>query len=153
MLNELIKQTIEDKLAALRSNCALQRWHVRVAFGRRWSGCPRKDPANPSSWDLHWENLQLKAQEERPKDVLKADQDLADFIAECRPIMGADWLGNDHGRLCWEPYTGGRPIGHHYCQKAEGHKGDHGNEVGEWPQGVTDETEWRKLKERQAQQA
>lgn len=64
-----LKQQIEKRLKELRDDCALQRIHVRNAFGPRWSGCKRANPDKPSSWDLHWENLQAEAQMQRPKDV------------------------------------------------------------------------------------
>lgn len=149
-----LKREIKKRLIELREDCALQRLHLRNAFGRRWSGCERRDPDNPSSWDLHWENLQSEAQRQRPKDVEAADKRLAEFISESRTIMGADWPGSDHGRLCWSPFCGRLPIGQFYCQLEEGHAGPHrgteeyGRET-EWPnsplQEVTNEHEWHKL--------
>ena len=50
-----LKSIITQRLVELRHDCALQRLHLRNAHGRRWSGCKRDDPDNPSSWDLHWE--------------------------------------------------------------------------------------------------
>lgn len=120
-----LASVIEQNLHVLRHDCALQRLHLRNAHGPRWSGCPRKDPDKPSSWDLYWENLQAEAQRERPKDVAAADKRLADFIAESRKVMGPDWPGNDHGRLCWSPFFGGLPINQFYCQLQEGHTGPH----------------------------
>ena len=155
-----LREQIEKRLKELRYNCGLQRLHLANAHGRRWSGCPRQDPDKPSSWDLHWENLQAEAQRERPKDVAKADKELADFIAEHRPLMGADWIGNDHGRLCWGHYLGGMPIDQHYCQREEGHDGNCADEWpetrwacesprGSWPKGVTCDREWREKIESQ----
>ena len=154
-----LRESIEKKLAELRYNCGLQRLHLSNAHRGRWSGCPRQDPDKPSSWDLYWENLQAKAQRERPLDVAKADKELADFIAEHRPLMGADWVGNDHGRLCWGHYLGGFPIDQHYCQREEGHDGNCADEWpetrwacesprGSWPKGVTCDREWRELIEK-----
>ena len=120
-----LKQQIEKRLKELRDDCALQRIHVRNAFGTRWSGCQRANPDKPSQWDLHWENLQAEAQMQRPKDVEVADKRLAEFIQESRVIMGAEWPGTDHGRLCWAPFCGGLPIGQFYCQREEGHAGYH----------------------------
>lgn len=156
MSGSILRDAINQKLAELRKDCALQRLHLKNAFGRRWSGCQRQDPEKPSSWDLYWENLQAEAQRERPKDVEAADKALADFIAECRVIMGPDWIGNDHGRLCWATYLGGMPIDTHYCVREEGHAGNHADEWpetrwacngprGSWPQGVTCDREWREL--------
>lgn len=140
-----VREQIEKRLKELRENCALQRLHLRNAHGRRWSGCERSDRNNPSSWDLYWENLQAEAQRERPKWVEAADKQLSDFIAEHRPLMGADWVGNDHGRLCWAPYCGGRPIDQHYCQLDEGHEGAHADQSGAWPRDVTNDHEWHRL--------
>jgi hypothetical protein len=149
-----VRESIEKQLKQLRYNCCLQRLHLRNAHGPRWSGQPRRNPDKPDSWDLHWENLQAQAQITRAKDVKEADEELTGFIAEHRPIMGSDWIGNDHGRLCWADYLGGYPIDHHYCQREEGHEGNHGDEWpehrwacehprGSWPQGVTCDREWR----------
>jgi hypothetical protein len=147
-MSTFIREQIEKRLKELRYDCGLQRLHLRNAFGRRWSGCPRRDPEKPDSWDLHWENLQAQAQKERPEWVAKADKALADFIAEHRAIMGPDWPGTDHGRLCWSPFSGGCPIDQHYCQLEENHEGAHADDQGAWPVDVTNEHEWHKLRER-----
>lgn len=151
-----LKKQVQIRLEELRHDCALQRLHLRNAHGPRWSGRPRQDPDNPSSWDLHWENLQAEAQRQRPKDVAAADARLAAFIAESRAIMGVDWPGTDHGRLCWSPFCGGLPIDQYYCEEPEGHSGNH---VGRgtathrkvaWPnsplQEVTSDFTWHKLR-------
>lgn len=149
-----LKAQIEKRFKELRYDCGLQRLHCRNAFGRRWSGCQRENPDKPSQWDLHWENLQSAAQVQRPLDVAAADKRLADFISESRLIIGAEWPGNDHGRLCWSPFCGGMPIDQHYCQLEEGHDGPHegpGDYAPSfaWPnsklQEVTNEHEWYKL--------
>lgn len=145
MISSFLREQIEKRLKELRYNCGLQRLHLRIAHGPRWSGCQRRNPEKPDSWELYWEELQAKAQQERPKDVEAADKALVDFIAEHRPLMGDDWIGDDHGRLCWSPFLGGRPIDQHYCQREEGHTGTHGNELGAWPIGVTNEHEWHRL--------
>lgn len=153
-ISDLLRDSIENQLANLRETCAIKRLHLRNAHGPRWSGCPRRNPDKPDSWDLHWENLQATAQIECPKEVERADKDLADFIAIHRPVMGPEWIGNSHGRLCWEPYLGGFPIDRHYCQREEGHEGNHADEWpetrwacehprGSWPQGVTCDREWQ----------
>lgn len=151
-------KVINAKLAELRRACELARQAMRDAFGRRWSGCNRQNSDKPSSWDLHWENRQAEARIQRPLDVEARERELAEFIAESRLVMGPDWIGNDHGRLCWEPYLGGMPIAHHFCQREEGHDGNHADEWpetrwacnsprGSWPQGVTNDREWRQLAE------
>ena len=68
-----------------------------------------------------------------PREKLKAisavldapplPQDLRDFLERAAAYTltpGADWIGNDHGRLCWAPFLGGLPIDQHYCQCATG---------------------------------
>lgn len=147
-MSDFIRQQIEKRLKELRDDCGLQRLHLRNAHGPRWSGCQRRNPEKPDGWELYWENLQAAAQAERPTWVKAADQALSDFIAEHRPIMGAGWIGNDHGRLCWSAFLGGSPIDQHYCQREEGHSGPHGNKVGEWPIGVTNCHEWNRLLEK-----
>lgn len=149
-----LKLQIEKRLKELQHDCALKRLYLRQAFGPRWSGCARMDPDKPSSWDLHWENLQAEAQRQRPKDIAAADKKLADFITESRAIMGSDWPGTDHGRLCWSPFCGGMPIGQFYCELPEGHDGPHvgTEEYGRktaWPnsplQEVTNDRQWHEL--------
>lgn len=144
-MSTFLRQKIEDRLVELRYDCGLQRLHLRNAHGPRWSGCQRRNPDKADSWEQHWEDLQAKAQMERPKDVEAADKALKDFILEHRPFMGADWPGTDHGRLCWSPFLGGIPIDQHYCQREEAHSGPHRNEAGEWPLGVTNGREWHQL--------
>jgi hypothetical protein len=129
-----VRDAINKRLEELRGVCALKRELVRQAFGRGWSGAKPQDP--PSDWDKYWADLQSAAQRDRPKDVEAADKALADFIAEHRPIMGADWPGTSHGRLCWAGFLGcigGRAINHHYCQRDEGHDGPHEDAEGQWP--------------------
>jgi hypothetical protein len=160
----VVAKAINKRLTELREDCAVKRILVRSAFGHRFSGCPRANPEKPSSWDLHWEGLQAKAQVERPLERDAADAELAAFIVEHRPLMGDDWIGNDHGRLCWEPYLGGLPIDQHYCQREEGHEGNHADEwpetrwvaregKGSWPQGVTGFHEWIDLQKKEGGEA
>lgn len=132
MSSQFIEDAINARLAELRYQCGLQRQHLKNANGRRWSGAPRADPDHPSSWDLYWEGKQAQAQVSSQEDVRAADQALAEFISEQRPIMGPDWIGNDHGRLCWDSFLGGLPIAQHYCQLPEGHEGNHADASGGW---------------------
>jgi hypothetical protein len=134
-MSEFIRAAIAKRLVELRENCAVQRLHLRNAHGRRWGDTK------------YWDDLQAKAQVERPKDVEAADKALADFIAEHRGFMGGDWPGSEHGRLCWEPFCGGMPIDQHYCQREEGHEGIHGDKAFAWPRDVTNDHEWHKLRE------
>jgi hypothetical protein len=154
-MSTFIREQIEKQVKALRYDCGLQRLMKRQAFGDRWARAGRSNAENerdsgPS--DKYWDDRQAESQRKYTAAVESADKALANFIAEHRPIMGAEWIGNDHGRLCWEPYLGGLPIDQHYCQKEEGHQGNHGNEVGEWPQGATNQYEWQRLARRALQE-
>ncbi|HVU07644.1 MAG TPA: hypothetical protein VHG89_03775 [Verrucomicrobiae bacterium] len=152
-----LRESIEKKLKELRDDCALKRLIKSNAFGRRWARSARSDEENrrdSGSSDKYWDDRQAEAQRNSTAELEAADKALANFIAEHRPLMGADWIGNDHGRLCWAPYCGGRPIDQYYCQKEEGHEGPHaaqvgedGGAAGEWPQNVTNEHEWHRLLE------
>lgn len=145
-----LRESIEKKLKELRADCGLKRLIKGNAFGRRWARSARTDEENrrdSGSSDKYWDDRQAEAQRNSTAELEAADKALADFIAEHRPLMPSDWIGNDHGRLCWSPYLGGRPIDQHYCQKPEGHDDPHGNDIGEWPLGVTNEHEWHRLRE------
>lgn len=128
-----VADAINKRLAELREQCGVKRILVAQANGMKWGQ------------GEYWDNLQRQAQIDRPKDVEAADKALAEFIAEHRPMMGPDWIGNEHGRLCWAPYLGGMPIAQHYCQREEGHEGNHWDHVGAWPQGVTNAHEWHRF--------
>lgn len=160
-VSSILRETIETKLAYLRADCALKREIKRNAFGRRWARSARSNAENerdcgPS--DKYWDDLQAEAQRKSTAELEAADKALADLIAEARPVMGPEWLGNDHGRLCWAGYLGGYPIKHHYCIREEGHEGHHADEwphtrwacedeAGSWPQGATCNREWNELAE------
>lgn len=144
-MSDFLKQQVEKRLKELRHNCELQRLHVRNATEKRWALAGRAKSDVPDSYDKYWDDLQASEKAKRENDLQVADKELAGFISEHRPLMGADWPGTDHGRLCWAPFLGGCPIDQHYCQKAEGHNGNHGNHLGEWPQSVTNTHEWHKL--------
>lgn len=152
-----LREAIEKKLKELRADCAVKRLIKHNAFGSRWARRGRSDEENRRDCgpnDKYWDDKQAEAQRTAVAEVLAADKALADFIAEHRPIMGADWIGNDHGRLCWAHYLGGYPIDQHYCQREEGHDGNCADEWpetrwacesphGSWPKGVTCDREWR----------
>ena len=160
-VSSILRETIETKLAELRADCALKRQIKRNAFGRRWARSARSNAENerdcgPS--DKYWDDRQAEAQRKSTVELEAADKALADLIFEARPVMGPDWLGNDHGRLCWAEYLGGYPIKHHYCEREEGHEGNHADEwpetrwacehpAGSWPQGVTSNREWNERAE------
>jgi hypothetical protein len=142
-----LRDAVEKQLEKLRSDCAVKRLIKRNAFGRRWALSGRGKVDEPSSSDKYWDDRQAAAQHKSTEELESADQTLTDFIAEHRQMMGADWIGNDHGRLCWAPFAGGLPIDQHYCQMNEGHEGNHCNHLGAWPQGVTNSHEWHRLLE------
>lgn len=132
-MSTFIKESIAKKLIELRYQCGLQRLHVRGANVKSWGD------------GEYWERCLREEKIKRPIDRDAADKALAGFIAEHRAIMGPDWIGNDHGRLCWSDYLGGAPIDQHYCQKPEGHEGPGGNEIGVWPQGIRNGRQWHEL--------
>lgn len=158
-----LREAIEKRLKELRDDCAVKREIKRNAFAYRWARRSRSTEENardcgPS--DKYWDDRQAEAQRNSTAELEHADQALADFIAEHRVLMPPDWIGNDHGRLCWAPYLGGYPINQHYCQRKEGHEGNHADEwpetrwacehpAGSWPQGVSNDREWREAYERQ----
>lgn len=160
--SSFLREAIDKKLKELRDSCAVKREIKRNAFGRRWAFASRSTKemeADSGSSDKYWDDLQDAAKIETTAEVEAADKALADFVAEHRSMMGAEWIGNDHGRLCWAPYCGGMPIDQHYCQREEGHDGNHADEWpetrfacnsprGSWPQGVTGDREWRALIDR-----
>ena len=105
-----LREAIEKKLKELRADCAVKRLIKHNAFGSRWARSGRSDEENRRDCgpnDKYWDDKQVEAQRTAVAEALAADKALADFITEHRPIMGADWIGNDHGRLCWAHYLGG----------------------------------------------
>lgn len=135
--SSVVREAIEKKLKELRHTCAVEREVKRNAFGRRWARAGRSTQENErdcGSNDKYWDDLQFAAQVKAKLEVAEADAALAAFIVEHRPLMGSEWIGNDHGRLCWSGYLGGMPIDQHYCLREEGHEG---NCADEWP-----ETKW-----------
>jgi hypothetical protein len=152
-MSAFLREQIKKRLAELRYKCGLQRLYLRHATGRRWAYGSRSSAEmerDYGSSDKYWDETQAKSKRDAEAGIELADKELADFIAEHRTLMGSDWVGNLHGKLCWSPYSGGRPIDQHYCQKPVGHDGQHGNEKGEWPLDVTNEYEWRRLLEKTA---
>jgi hypothetical protein len=128
--SSVVREAIEKRLEELRADCAVKREIKRNAYGRRWALAG----GNDASSQKYWDDRQAAAQEKSTLEVDAADMALVEFIAEHRPLMGSDWIGNDHGRLCWSGYLGGMPINQHYCQREENHDG---NCADEWP-----ETKW-----------
>lgn len=147
--SSFVRVSIDAKLADLRKKCALARESKRTAFGRRWALSARSTKENACDFspsDLYWDERQSRAQSSSLLSVDEADKALADFVAEHRALMGPDWIGNDHGRLCWASFLGGLPIDRHYCQDEENHTGFCQGDKGAWPQGVHDEAEWWRRK-------
>ncbi len=133
-----IRESIEKRLRELRDKCALEKEGLRHA-------------TEPGNWgtdfgtDTYWADTKKRCAIERAVSFQTVLDALASFIAEHRPIMGAEWIGNEHGRLCWAEYLGGCPIGVNYCQKEENHAGNCANEIGAWPKGVRGEQMWHEL--------
>lgn len=130
-----VRESIESRLAELRADCALKRHIQRSAFGRRWANSSRTEEEmdrDNGPQDAYWDELQASAQKKAVADTAGADAVLAAFIAEHRHFMGPDWIGNDHGLLCWHSITAGQPIATHYCQLEPGHSGPHADEHGRW---------------------
>jgi len=144
-----VRVSVHAKLAELRRACAVARELKFKAFERRWAINARSNQENArnfSTSDLYWDERQAKAQASTTKAVAEADQALSDFIGEHRELMGQDWIGNDHGRLCWGSFLGGLPIDFHYCQEEENHEGFCQGKTGSWPKGVRNEAEWWRRK-------
>ncbi len=145
-MSDFLKEQIEKQVKKLRADCAVKREIKRNAFGRRWALASRGHPDKPDGSDKYWDDLQAKEQVTRTEDLANADKTLAGFITEHRSFMGPDWIGNDHGRLCWCPFLGGTPIDQHYCEREENHDGPHADSAFAWPREVTNEHEWHKLR-------
>ncbi len=131
-----LRGAIESRLSELRNKVALHRG-MKGEWRRRW----------------YWDESE-NAQEKRfrflisqGEKVREAEAELKRFIAEHRHLMGEDWIGNDHGRLCFLPFLGGRPIDQHYCDRPEGHDGFCENDKGSWTIRVSNQREWRELRE------
>lgn len=116
-----LRESVEKRLAELREKCALEKAGLQDATGPR-----------PWGDGQYWATRKAEAARTRTLALEAALRELSDFIAEHRPLMGAAWIGNDHGRLCWDQYIGGLPVAFHYCQKPEGHKSHHGDHEGLW---------------------
>lgn len=135
--SSFLRDAVEKRLAELRADCALKREIKRNAFKGRWANGSRTTKEREADYapsDKYWDDRQAAAQEKATRELEEADAVLAAFIVEHRPMMGSEWIGNDHGRLCWGSFLGGMPIDTHYCQREEGHDG---NCADEWP-----ETKW-----------
>ncbi|WP_437224950.1 hypothetical protein SH661x_001927 [Planctomicrobium sp. SH661] len=122
-VDSLLAQAVNDRLAELRMDLANKRYWIRNGRRVHWGPWPGAER----------ERRQVLA--ERRTEVQLAERELKEFIARYRPLMGPDWIGNDHGRLCWNFFRGGLPIGRHFCQLEEGHEGHHCDEEGGWIEG------------------
>lgn len=134
-----IRDAITKRLAELRETCAIKQEGVRHAQD------PKTYWGSDSGQSTYWRDLKAKCAAERPAELAAAKRELADFITEHRPIMGADWVPDGHGCQCWAPYLGGAPIGQYYCDREPGHTGPHRCHRGAWPQGVDGDQAWHRL--------
>ena len=120
-----MQSAIKAELERLRKTCRVERC---VLKGQK--------SVHPDNWGGSPEHSRKTRAEEIPKTeerLAAADTALAQFVCENKSMMPADWIENDHGRLCWDGFLGGRPIGYHYCKLPEGHDGPHSDEDGNWP--------------------
>ena len=129
--SDFLADAINSRLAELREKVALCRHFVN-----KWR--------NQTYWDesKNSQHKRVRFIREQMRETRIAEQALKDFIAEHRSLMGPEWIGNDHGRLCWGWFLGGRPIDQHYCTQPEGHTGFCQDDKGSWPKGVHFDREW-----------
>ena len=136
--SDFVSEQIESRLQELRDDVALQLYLERQSLGPRWARAgrsPDENKRNQGNNDPYWDGIQRDAIEERRAAVKVAESSLREFISEHRYLMAPDWIGNDHGRLCFMTHLGGLPIDRHYCQMPEGHNGFCRNGKGAWPSG------------------
>lgn len=117
-----LESAINQRLAELRRECALARHMVRDQRRCHWGWWPTAEADRRRA---------IRGSQRR---VREAEQALRAFIAEHRPLMGSEWPGTDHGRLCWDSFIGGLPIDLHFCQQPENHDGHHADQAGAWRQ-------------------
>lgn len=134
-----IRDAINKRLAEMRRICAIKKEGVRHAQD------PKSYWGDDYGGSSYWRDLKAKCAAERPVELAGLLKEMADFIAEHRPAMGADWVPDGHGCLCWAPYLGGIPIDQHYCDREEGHTGPHRCTRGAWPQNVRGSQDWHRL--------
>lgn len=115
-----VAAAIDAELDRLRRSLAVARYRVHDARRCHWGWWPTA------------EGERCLAIRRLREQVRQAERELRRHIAEHRPLMAPTWVGNDHGRLCWHAFRGGRPIDLHYCQRPEGHDGNHANDLGAW---------------------
>ena len=125
--SSFLREAIEKRLAEMRRHCAILKEGIRHAQD------PKSYWGDDYGGSTYWRDLKAKCAAERPIEYAAALKELADFIAEHRPLMGADWMPDGHGRRCWAQFLHYR---FHYCEKPEGHEGNCACSEGEWPQGV-----------------
>jgi hypothetical protein len=120
-----MQTAINAELERLRETCRVERYILKS-----------QKSVHPDNWGGSPEHSRKTRSEEIPKTEARlsaADSALAQFVREHKALMPPDWVANDHGRLCWNSFLGGRPIGCHYCDLPEGHDGPHSDEDGNWP--------------------
>lgn len=133
--SEFLRRKISERLHELRIAVAIPR-HVIREWRQGWVEPTR-----------YWQARKFECIGRLRAEIKNAERELRDFIADHRSIMGPEWIGNDHGRLCWDSFLGGLPIDQHYCQLEEGHDGFCSGETFAWPKGVRNEFTWRRIRE------
>lgn len=129
MLSPFILDAVEKELRKLRDQCSYLKGSM-PSYEHNLHYVRNNDrPDKHRDYHIAEAEENLRGVKER---LAHAHQVLADFIAEQRPIMGAEWIGNDHGRLCWHHHFSHFPISSHYCQLPEDHEGDHDDGRCQW---------------------
>jgi len=122
-LSPFITDAVEKELRKLRDQCSYLKNSVRSYEHTLHHTRTNDRPNKHRDYHIAEAEKNLAGGQERLNQAL---QTLAAFIAEHRPIMGPEWIGNDHGRLCWHN------ISSNFCQLQEGHDGPHRNEKHFW---------------------
>jgi hypothetical protein len=78
----------------MRRICAIKKEGVRHAQD------PKSYWGDDYGGSSYWRDLKAKCAAERPVELAGLLKEMADFIAEHRPAMGADWVPDGHGAAC-----------------------------------------------------
>lgn len=122
-----VRDAINKRLAEMRRSLAIKKEGIRHAQD------PKSYWGSDSPGSTYWADMKARCAAERPIEYAAALQELADFIAEHRPLMGSDWVPDGHGRQCWAQFQHYRIY---YCERPEGHEGNCACSKGAWPQGI-----------------
>lgn len=120
-MSEFIKAALRKELERLYGELALHRGMLRDSRTCWWE--PTK----------YWQDAKVKTIREGKEKIAKDEREIAALIRDHKEMMGEEW-SNVQRRLCWDKFTGGLPIGIHYCNRPEGHTDHHGDDQGLWHQ-------------------